>query len=63
MRNNNFEEALMNLEKMSEKIKASNTTLEDAIQCYDEGLKYYNICNEILENAKQKIEVYSKNLK
>lgn len=53
-----FEQALKALQDMSEKIKSQDTTLEDAIACYKEGMKQYRICSEILENAKQKIETF-----
>ena len=43
---------------MSEKIKAEDTTLEEAIKCYEEGIECYRRCSEILKNAQQKIEIY-----
>ena len=43
---------------MSESIKSQDTDLEGAIKCYEEGMKYYEICNEILETAKQKVETF-----
>lgn len=46
------------LEEMSEKIKDEDTALEEAIACYEEGIKCYNICSKILKEAEQKIEVY-----
>ena len=57
MNQKKFEEALSGLTEMSEKIKAGSTTLEEAVACYEEGMKYYSICSDILENAKQKIEM------
>lgn len=56
-----FEEALAELEKSAEILKKDGTTLEAAMQSYEQGMKYYNYCNEILNNAKQKIEIYRKN--
>ena len=53
-----FEKALSELQKMSESIKSRDTDLEGAIKCYEEGMKYYEICNEILETAKQKVETF-----
>ncbi len=53
-----FEESAKKLEKMSEKIKQEDITLEEAIKCYEEGIDCYNKCNQILKDAKQKIEVY-----
>jgi len=47
---------------MSEKIRNENTTLEEAIACYEEGIKCYKVCNNILNDAKQKIQVYSEEM-
>lgn len=52
-----FEESLEKLRNAAEKIKGEDTSLEDSIKCYEEGMKYYNECNEILKNAEQKIEL------
>ncbi|MDO4393262.1 MAG: exodeoxyribonuclease VII small subunit [Bacillota bacterium] len=52
-----FEKALANLEKVSEKLKSEETTLDEAIKSYEEGIKYYKQCREILDDAVQKIEV------
>lgn len=52
-----FEKALTNLEKVSEKLKSEETTLDEAIKSYEEGIKYYKQCREILDDAVQKIEV------
>ena len=58
MEKGKFEEALGKLQEMSEQIKSQDTNLEEAIACYSKGMEYYQICHEILENAKQKIEVF-----
>lgn len=55
-----FEEALQNLEKSSESLKRDDISLEDALKNFEEGIAYYEQCSEILNNAKQKIETYSK---
>jgi len=55
-----FEDSLKKLEEMSDKIRREDTTLEDAIKCYEEGIKCYETCNEILNKAKQSIEVIRK---
>ena len=54
-----FEESMRKLEELSEKISDETTTLDQAIQFYEEGIACYNHCNYILKNTKQKIEVYS----
>lgn len=53
-----FEEAFRKLEESAEKIKAGDTTLEEAVMYYEKGMEYYRICDGILKNAKQKIEIF-----
>ncbi|MDO4552380.1 MAG: exodeoxyribonuclease VII small subunit [Bacillota bacterium] len=55
-----FEEALKGLETAARAIKSEETTLEDAIKSFEEGVEYYGKCREILEGAKQKIQLYDK---
>lgn len=55
-----FEEALQKLEEMSEMIRDEETTLEEAVKCYEEGIRCYTLCTDILKETEQKIEVYSK---
>jgi len=53
-----FEASLAKLKELSEKIKSSDTNLEESIKCYEEGMKYYESCNKILSDAQQKIETF-----
>ena len=53
-----FEEAMNKLEEMAGKIRQEDITLEEAIKCYEEGLRCDEICGDILKNAKQKIEAF-----
>ena len=55
-----FEEALYKLEELSETIRDEETTLDEAVKCYEEGIRCYQICKEMLNETKQKIEVYAK---
>jgi exodeoxyribonuclease VII small subunit len=55
-----FEEALKLLEASAEKLQKDGVTLEEAMKSYEDGITYYNQCAEILNDAKQKIEVFSK---
>ena len=52
-----FEKAYEKLREISEKIKNDDTSLEDSIKLYEEGMKYYAECDGILNDAEQKIEV------
>lgn len=58
MEKGKFEEALEKLQEMSNQIKSQDTNLEEAIACYTKGMEFYQICHEILENAKQNIETF-----
>ena len=53
-----FEEALNELKACAETIKKKDLTLDESISCYEEGMKHYELCKEILENTKQKIRVF-----
>lgn len=55
-----FETSMKKLEELSEKIRDEETSLDEAIKCYEDGIRCYNECNEILNSARQKIETFSK---
>ena len=42
-----FEEAMKKLEEMSEKIRQEDTSLDEAVRYYEEGIACYKECNEI----------------
>jgi len=54
----NFEQSLEKLREMADKIKSPETSLEESIRCYEEGMKYYEKCSTMLTDAKQKIETF-----
>lgn len=56
----NFEDALKSLEETVEKLGNRDMSIDDAIRLYEEGLKKCEVCNEILNDANQKIELYKK---
>jgi exodeoxyribonuclease VII small subunit len=55
-----FEEAMGKLEESAESLKKDGVTLEDALKNFEAGMEYYNQCTEILSEAKQRIEVFTK---
>mgnify|MGYP000956738289 FL=1 len=55
-----FEEALKGLEKSAQDLKTEGNTLDEALKAYEEGMKYYEQCSEILSEAKQKIQIYKR---
>jgi len=52
-----FEEAIKKLEDCAEKMDDPTLSLEDAIKSFEEGARHYKLCEEILDSAKQRIEV------
>lgn len=55
-----FEEALKGLEESAMQLKKEDNTLEEALKAYENGMKYYEQCNEILNDAKQRIQIYKR---
>lgn len=55
-----FEEALSGLERSAEILKKDGTTLEAAMESFEQGIEFYNYCNEMLNDAKQKIEFFER---
>lgn len=55
-----FEEALAGLEKSAEALRKPGVALEEAMISFENGLKYYKKCQDILSDAKQKIEIYKR---
>ena len=53
-----FEKALKELQGYADEIKSKDITLDKAIECYEKGIKSYEECMKILEDAKQKISYY-----
>lgn len=53
-----FEDNLKKLEDMAKVIRSEETTLDDCIKAYEEGIKAYTECRKVLEETKGKIEVY-----
>ncbi len=55
-----FEDAFLKLENAAKNVSDDGISLEEAIENYKEGRKYYDICNRILGEAKQLIEIYDR---
>lgn len=55
-----FEEAFEKLERAAAAVGDENTPLDEAIESYKEGRKYYDHCMQILQDAKQVIETFDK---
>ncbi|MBQ8590366.1 MAG: exodeoxyribonuclease VII small subunit [Firmicutes bacterium] len=59
-KNLSFEEAMAGLNKAVQALNHEDTPLDQAIAQYEEGIRYYQRCSEILQDAKQKIQQFNK---
>ena len=59
-KNLSFESALKGLEDSVEALNSDNTTLDEALARFEEGMEYYEKCKEHLATANKKIQVYDK---
>lgn len=55
-----FEQALEGLESSAEALKSEDTTLEEALLRFEEGMKYYEKCKEHLAAANKKYRSMTK---
>lgn len=52
-----FEEAIAKLEETVRLLESGSLTLDESIEKYEDALKYVKICNEMLQNAEQKVKI------
>ncbi|SFA71902.1 Exodeoxyribonuclease VII small subunit [Lentibacillus halodurans] len=53
--NLSFEEAMLELEKIVEKLEKGDVPLEKAISYYQEGMHLSKVCNDKLTNVQEKM--------
>ena len=56
-----FEQGLEKLEDILESLENEELSLEESINNYETGVKYYNFCKEKLDALEKKIEILVKN--
>ena len=61
MKTKNFEEKLAYSKELLEKLMDQDITLEESVKLYEEGLKNIKEAQQLIEEAKMKIEVIEKN--
>jgi exodeoxyribonuclease VII small subunit len=52
-----FEENIKRLEEIVKILEEGSCSLDDSIKLFEEGIALSKLCNEKLENAKQKINL------
>ena len=58
-----FEEAMERLEAVAGRLSGENVPLDEAIALYEEGVAYYNVCKDKLDDANRRIMVIEEGLK
>ncbi len=56
-----FEEALKQLETAVDQLEEGTLPLSEALQVFEEGLKASNQCRDLLEDARQRVDVFLRN--
>jgi exodeoxyribonuclease VII small subunit len=51
-----FEEKLQELENIVEKLEAGQLSLDESLSIFENGIKLVKDCNNMLKNARQKVE-------
>ena len=52
-----FEDLLAELEKLVERLESGELSLDEALVCYENGIKAYKACHEMLQSAEKKVQV------
>ena len=55
-----FEDGLSLLEKIVEELESGDLTLDDSLARYDEGVKAFKRCHEMLRDAEKRVEMLLK---
>lgn len=55
-----YEEAYEKLEDILMKLESKNTSLDDSLSLYEEGIRLFKHCNKLLEDAELKISKFNK---
>ena len=56
-----YEEAYSRLEEILGRLENSNPSLDESLELYEEGIKMYKYCNEVLSKAQLRIKKYNEN--
>lgn len=52
-----FEESIKELEQIVEKLESGDTTLNEALEYFEKGIKLSRACQKMLETAEKKVSV------
>ena len=54
-----YEESYEKLEEILMKLESKNTSLDESLSLYEEGIKLFKHCNKLLEDAQLKISKFN----
>ena len=57
-----YEEAIKNLEEISQKLSSDDISLDEAVKLFEESTKLSKICFETIKNVETKVSVIKKEL-
>jgi exodeoxyribonuclease VII small subunit len=52
-----FEDSLKDLEGIVEQLEQGDITLEEALKSFEQGVKLTGICQTVLQDAEQKVQI------
>ena len=55
-----YEESYEKLEEILMKLESKNTSLDESLSLYEEGIKLFTHCNKLLDDAELKISKFNK---
>lgn len=58
---NNFEQAMIELENIANDLEKGNLTLDESVKKFEEGMKLSKQCTDILEKAEKRINILINN--
>ena len=63
MAKKSFEDSIEKLESLVENLESGDLTLDESIKKFEEGIKLYKSCKDLLSESEQKIKVLTDSLK
>ena len=61
MKQDNFETKIKQLEKIVSELENGDSSLEDSLKKFEEGMKISKYCNKLLQDAEKKITIILEN--
>jgi exodeoxyribonuclease VII small subunit len=56
-----FEQAMQQLEQLIETMEQGDLSLDDSLEAFEKGVKLTRICQQVLKEAEQKVQILSDN--